>query len=119
MKCGEKIERLLTMLVILNLIIMGIIISIVSLRKIEIMFIMLQTLLFIAFYSYTHFVSTHKRHAVNAQSNDKPSGLELNLKSHEKCHEQKRHYQVALALIELGEKEKAISYIDSIMKEMA
>lgn len=43
----------------------------------------------------------------------------LNLKSHEKIHEQKRHYQVAIALIELGEKEQAVAYIDTILQEIS
>ncbi len=119
MKCGERIKYILTVLVIINLVIMGTIISVVSLRKPEMIFVLLQTITFITFYCYTHFYSVNKRHAVNSQVLDNPARLKLDLKAHEKCHEQKRHYQVALALIEIGEKEKAISYIDSIMQEMA
>lgn len=43
----------------------------------------------------------------------------LDLKSHEKLHEQKRHYQVAAALIELGEKEQAVAYIETVLQEIA
>lgn len=43
----------------------------------------------------------------------------LMLDSRECLHEKKRHYQVALALIELGQPEQAASYIETIMKEIA
>lgn len=39
------------------------------------------------------------------------------LKSHEVAHEHKRHVQVALSLIELGRKEEALAYIDSITND--
>lgn len=43
----------------------------------------------------------------------------LDLKTHEKLHEQKRHYQVAAALIELGEREQAVAYIETVLEEIA
>lgn len=43
----------------------------------------------------------------------------LDLRTHEKLHEQKRHYQVAAALIELGEREQAVAYIETVLEEIA
>lgn len=43
----------------------------------------------------------------------------LQLEAHEKAHEKKRHVQIAIALAELGEKEQALQYLKTVMKEIS
>lgn len=101
----ERLEKVLSILFFFNLIIITTLFIAIGFKDIELILIMIQLLLYI---SYSNF---KKRHWYEYN--------QLNLKAYEKSHEQKRHYQIALALMEIGEREQAVNYIETIMKEIA
>ena len=110
MKFCEKAECMLTVISVVNVAVMTAIGLTDGLKLTELFFIAIQIAAIAAVYFFTHYSKPQ-----TMTSSDQI----LRLEAHERTHEQKRHYQVALALMELGEQDKAVSYIDKIMKEIA
>lgn len=112
MKFCEKAECMLTVISVINVAIMTAIGLTEGLNLTELCFIAMQIAAIAAVYFYT-------RYGKPQAPPEADSEQLLKLEAHERTHEQKRHYQVALALMELGEQEKAVSYIEKIMQEIA
>lgn len=114
MKLFERAESILTMISAANVVIMTGIGLIDGLTPAEVGLITFQIAALSGVCLYTHLC---KPTAVQMKQPETEQVFKL--EAHERTHEQKRHYQVALALMELGEQEKAVSYIDKIMQEIA
>lgn len=116
MKGYGKLEKTLSILGFLNLIAIAVMTAVHVFEPIEWVVFFMQVVTFGCFVVCKKYANTHQR---DPQSDyEREFSNILSLETYEKSHEQKRHYQIALALIEIGEREQAVSYIETIIKEI-
>lgn len=104
----------LTCICMANLLVIGCMILMLKDIKWPLLIWGIQVFSLVSFYLY-------EKHLEGQESNaNLPLTAEIfKLEHYEKEHEQKRHVQVAMALVELGRRNEAVSYIESVMNDIA